>query len=88
MLRAYVSYNQTDWEEKLTAAKFIYNSSPNASTKYSPFKLNASQDPEVLASLFALIDDKVQSTTEFLLELNNLTNKAKDNLAMAKEWQE
>ena len=88
MLRAYVSYKQNDWEEKLTAAEFVCNSAPNASTGYSPFRLNAGQDPEIPASLFTPKNDKVQSTTDFLLELDNLTKRAKDNLAIAKERQE
>src|SRR4051812_17255103 len=88
ILRAYIGYKQSNWEEKLTAAEFVCNAAPNASTGYSPFKLNAGQDPVIPASMFAPSDDKVQSTTEFLLELDNLTKKAKDNLARAKERQE
>jgi hypothetical protein len=88
MLRAYVGYKQNDWEERLTAAEFVCNTATNASTGYSPFTLNAGRNPEVPANLFTPNDNKVQATTDFLLELNNLTKKAKDNLARAKERQE
>ena len=39
MLRNFVSYKQTDWEDKLPLLEFAYNNSVQASTGFSPFKL-------------------------------------------------
>ena len=47
MLRAYVSYRQTDWDKHLTAAEIAYNNSVQASTGFSPFFLNAGQHPHL-----------------------------------------
>jgi hypothetical protein len=40
MLRAYISFEQNDWDEHLTAAELAVNNSKHASTGYSPFFLN------------------------------------------------
>ena len=88
MLRAYVGYDQSDWDKKLTAAEFAYNSAPNASTKHTPFALVYGHNPKTPASFFKLSNDTVQATSEFLKNLDNLTNRAKDNLALAKKRQE
>ena len=88
MLRAYMSSDQSDWDKKLTAAEFAYNSAPNASTKHSPFALVYGRNPNTLASFFKVLNDTVQATNEFLKDLDNLTNRAKDNLAIAKKRQE
>ena len=47
MLRAYVSYRQTDWDKHLTAAEIAYNNSVQASTGFSPFFLNSGQHPHL-----------------------------------------
>src|SRR4051812_19286669 len=88
MLRAYVGYEQNDWDKKLTAAEFTYNSTPNASIKHSPFVLVYGRNPSMPASFFRVSNDSVPATNEFLKDLDNLTNRAKDNLAMAKKRQE
>ena len=88
MLRAYVSYEQTDWDEKLVAAEFAYNSATNASTKASPFMLNYGQQPSTPSNMFKPSAEKVQTTAEFLTLMGNLTKRAKDELAWAKARQE
>src|SRR6266511_685843 len=40
MLRAFVNYRQTNWDECLPAAEFAYNNSLQASTGYTPFFLD------------------------------------------------
>ena len=47
MLRAYVSYRQTDWDKHLIAAEIAYNNSVQASTGFSPFFLNSGQHPHL-----------------------------------------
>ena len=87
MLRAYVGYKQNDWDEKLTAAEFVYNSASNASTKISPFELNYGRQPQTPSTFFAA-SSNVQTTDEFLQGLENLSKQANDNLALAKSRQE
>ena len=87
MLRAYIGYRQNDWDRKLAAAEFVYNSASNASTKLSPFQMNYGKDPPTPSS-FLTPDEKVLATNEFLTTMDNLTNRAKDNLALAKKRQE
>jgi transposase InsO family protein len=46
-LRAYVNYQQDDWDTKLVAAELAYNTSEHASTGYSPFYLNYGHHPHL-----------------------------------------
>jgi hypothetical protein len=40
MLRPYVDFHQTDWDDHLVAAELAFNSSKHASTGFTPFYLN------------------------------------------------
>ena len=42
MLRIYATYKQDQWDNYLPAAEFAYNNSKQASTGYTPFKLDTS----------------------------------------------
>ena len=44
MLRAYVSWRQTDWDVYLPTLEMAYNSSKQVSTGFSPYYLNAGQE--------------------------------------------
>lgn len=44
MLRAFVRFDQTDWDDHLTAAELAVNNSKHASTGYTPFYLNYGQE--------------------------------------------
>jgi hypothetical protein len=46
-LRAYVSYEQDNWDELLTAAELSYNCAVHASTGFSPYYLNYGQEPNL-----------------------------------------
>ena len=59
MLRAYVSYRQDNWDERLTAAEIAYNNSMQASTQQTPYYLNAGQHPRL--ALDAAIKPEAQS---------------------------
>src|SRR5215208_5186083 len=68
MLRAYVNYKQDNWDECLAAAEFAYNQATQASTGFSPFKLDCGQELLVPS---AFLDpnqatSQVASTEDFL----------------------
>jgi hypothetical protein len=88
MLRAYIAYDQRDWDEHLTAAEFACNSAPNASTGLSPFMMNSGREPNTPASILEPPNSNVHSTEVFLTKMQNLTKRASDALALAKARQE
>ena len=47
MLRAYVSYEQDDWDEHLVAAELAHNCAVHASTGFSPYYLNHGHHPRL-----------------------------------------
>jgi hypothetical protein len=47
MLRAYVSYEQDDWDEHLAAAELAHNCAEHASTGFSPYYLNHGHHPQL-----------------------------------------
>ena len=51
-LRSYVNARHDDWEEQLQYIEFAFNSSPNAATGFSPYRLSLGQ--KVRTSLDAL----------------------------------
>jgi len=46
-LRLFINHQQLDWINWLPMAEFTYNNRVQASTKYSPFMLNARQNPRM-----------------------------------------
>src|SRR3954447_12418562 len=59
MLRAYVNYQQDDWDSLLPAAEFACNNAPNASTQMSPFRLCTSRDPLDPYSQITMFPDSI-----------------------------
>ena len=51
-LRSYVNARHDDWDEQLQYIEFAFNSSPNAATGFSPYRLSLGQ--KVRTSLDAL----------------------------------
>lgn len=45
LLRCFVNSKQSDWQEQLAIAEFVYNRSKHSSTCYSPFYLNMGHEP-------------------------------------------
>jgi hypothetical protein len=88
MLRAFVNYQQNDWDQYLASAEFAYNNAPNASTGISPFKMNYGDDPLVPTALFQPPSDTVPAFSEFLTKMQNLSKIASDSLVLAKSRQE
>lgn len=89
MLRAYVNFQQDDWDLRLTAAEIAVNSTVNASTGYSPFYLNTGLEfrhPLDLA-LPPANDSSNAAATDRLAQLRNDLTIAKQNLLKAQERQ-
>jgi hypothetical protein len=88
MLRAFVGYQQNDWDLALATAEFACNNAPNASTGMSPFHMNYGRDPYNPYAAITNIPDEVPATTDFLELLRNSTKIATDALVLAKANQE
>src|SRR3954471_20421716 len=66
MLRAFVSYQQDDWDLQLSSAEFACNNTHNASTGMSPFLMNHGCDPYNPYSAIKNMSDNIPAVTEFL----------------------
>ena len=88
-LRAYVNYQQDDWDMKLTAAELSYNTSEHASTGYSPFYLNYGYHPHLPLDA-AVIPSNIsnnQSAADRIAELHQAMSDAKSCLLQAQQRQ-
>ena len=47
MLRARINFKQTDWDDHLAAAELAINNAQQASTGFSPFRLNYGQEVQL-----------------------------------------
>lgn len=86
-LRMFVNHDQNDWDEWVGPAVFTYNTSENAATKYTPFKLLFGWNPRIPGSL-AREPEVVYNYTNYLADLKNKLQNAhavaKQNLVDAK----
>ncbi|KAJ9529550.1 hypothetical protein QJQ45_013935, partial [Haematococcus lacustris] len=91
MLRNFVSPHHDDWDEHLTAAEFAYNASVQASTGFSPFRLNSGQEPHTPLSLAAPTAGAATADSEtapaFLERMARDITAAKQHLLKAQERQ-
>ncbi|KAJ9511238.1 hypothetical protein QJQ45_017169 [Haematococcus lacustris] len=91
MLRSFVSPHHDDWDEHLTAAEFAYNASVQASTGFSPFRLNSGQEPHTPLSLAAPTAGAATADSEtapaFLERMARDITAAKQHLLKAQERQ-
>ena len=65
ILRAYVSKNQSNWEDYLPILEFAYNSTKHATTRFSPFMLMYGFQPRSRATM-GLANEKIQQVKDFL----------------------
>ena len=86
-LQAFVNFEQNDWARFLLMVEFAYNNAKNASTSYTPFKLNCGYHPCV--SYKEDLDPRSKSKTVEKLssELQNLMAVCQQNLYHAQELQ-
>ena len=89
MLRAYVSYQQDDWDEQLTAMEIACNISKQASTGYSPFYLNHGQDINLPIDQINLNEPEtgIDRLDSLLDKIHTSINLAKTNIKEAQEQQ-
>ena len=84
---AFVNFEQNDWAQLLPIAEFAYNNAKNASTGFTPFKLNCGYHPQV--SYEEDLDPRSKSRTmkELSSELQELITVCQQNLHHAQELQ-
>ena len=84
-LRIFVNFEQNVWARLLLMAKFAYNNTKNASTGYTPFKLNCEYHPWV--SYEEDIDPcfKSKSADKLSAKLQELMSVCQKNIHHAQE---
>ena len=81
MLRAYVSPDQSDWDEHLACAEFAINNSWQEAVKNTPFFLNYGMHPLVPASVS--LPRTVPSAHDFVEGIERAVRRAKQELQAA-----
>jgi hypothetical protein len=89
MLRAYVNERQSDWDQHLSALELAYNSSVQASTGFTPFRLNSGQ--EVMLPIDHAIrqarSNPSQDATDRIRQFAEDISRAKQHLLKAQQRQ-
>ena len=88
-LRAYVNYEQDDWDTKLVAAELAYNTTEHASTGYSPYYLNYGHHPHLPLDV-AVSPPNVsnnQTAADRIASLHQALTEAKASLLQAQQRQ-
>jgi len=80
-LRSYLCYDQDDWEDLLPSIEFALNSTPSASTGYTPFELDTGYLPS--GPLAATLKD--DSTTPAALQAQEFVDLIRANVADARD---
>ena len=65
MLQAYITKNQTNWEDYLSILEFAYNSAKHVTTGFSPFMLMYGFQPRSPMTV-GLANEKIQQVKDFL----------------------
>jgi len=89
MLRSYVGDRQSDWDQHLSALEFAVNSSVQASTGFTPFRLNSGQEARMPIDHVtqAVRDCSNQGASDRIQRLGNDLAKAKEHLLKAQQRQ-
>ena len=85
MLRSYVNWHQTDWDQHLSALEMAINNTKQASTGFSPFYLNYGQEVQLPldAALRAARACKNPEAAERIQQLRADLDRAKDGIRKA-----
>jgi hypothetical protein len=89
MLRPYVNFLQTDWDEHLVAAELAINGAKHASTGFTPFYLNYGREVPVPLDL-ALEESRLTkqpNAAERIQQLHRDLERARENLLRAQQRQ-
>lgn len=92
MLRAYVNYEQDDWDKHLVAAEIAINNSQQASSGFSPYFLNYHQHPNLPLSGIAqpkkdMNESRNPAAGEALTGFKEHLQKARENMEEASRRQ-
>ena len=86
IIRCYIDYNQTNWDDLLTLVEFAINSCQQTSTDHSPFYLNYGFNPQTPDEA-ALPDSPYPEAHHSAEEIQAAITLVKDLLAEAQECQ-
>ncbi len=89
MLRAYVNYHQSDWDQHLVAAEIACNNAVQASTGFSPFHLSTGHEFRlpIAAGVGASHQSVNPSASDMVQRMSNDLEQAKQSLAQAQQRQ-
>jgi hypothetical protein len=89
MLRPYINYHQSDWDEHLAMAEYGYNDSQQASTGFTPFFLNYGQHPNMplTEALRPAARTNNPTAVEMITNLYDDLDRAKKNVLTAQQRQ-
>jgi transposase InsO family protein len=89
MLRHYVGYQMDDWDLYLPAVEFAYNSSTQASTKWTPFEADIGRKPDspMIWNGLRIESSSNQRVDTLIKKLDEIAVKIKENIKSAQERQ-
>ena len=87
LLRPYISDGLDNWDSKLAAAEFAYNSATQESTGFSPFYLNYGHQPDTPMPLMVPKEETNKTVQQFIDELQTNLEAARANLQTAQDRQ-
>jgi len=89
MLRNYVDYNQTNWDQHLVEVEMAYNNSRQVSTGFSPFFLNTGQHPNlpITLAVTAAAGNNNPTSEQMLDSIQKNLEQARKNLEKAQQTQ-
>jgi len=87
ILKHYLDYSMTNWEDLLPMIEIAVNSAVNSSTGISPFELDIGRTPSFLDVFPTTHDGSNSSVSDLLDKLNALKNRAVDSITAAQDAQ-
>ena len=86
ILRTQINGTQTNWDDLLPMAEFAINSTPNESTKFSPFQLMYGKIPQMPVDLVDR-DSVTPAAEEFISAMAGAVKEARENILKAQQGQ-
>lgn len=85
-LEVFVNLKQNNWARLLSIAEFAYNNSKNASTNYTPFKLNFGYHSCIFYKKDINLHSRSKSADKLANELKKLIATCRNNLQHAQDF--